>query len=546
MTVIDDDQRSLIAARTTALWAGIRFVVIDLETATPTDGGPRRAVAVAHVICRDGSVRAGSHYLINPGIPIDAKSQSIHHITDDHVAGEASFADLAHVILGAFESHAGEEPIVVAHNVGFDVSVLRTECALAGVELPELRTLDTMRLASHVGVSGRQPKLSELCELLGVINPRPHDAHADAVACAEVAVQLLQHAAAQGIEDFDQLLSAVSGGATTHTVKASTKTRSVTVRPAHVIPDTHLAGHANVLSPRAGVKLISAWRNDVIDCARYRCSHLNERVIEARPTRPAVLDALHSALSDIVDAGDTAGAATVVAALLPHLHHLPAGKGRLGFRTTALNWSKKWSPRLAALGRCSDDDLCPACQDGEPCPLDLVGDHLAQWALGDPDRYARGFFEMSGKEAGTGVYTSWLAARHDPGVADAAVQLCVAYWRSVGQHARGDSVAELAWKAGCRHPDVADSYAGQLAAPGREANFAAGINICTTTFKVRDSSTHEGWRRLQSRQAQLEGRRRRLEFKPSGKTDEDGNQIPVRIHHPTQPHRTRPARFLSG
>ncbi len=390
MTVIDDDQRSLVAARTTALWAGIRLVVIDLETATPKDGGPRRAVAVAHVICRDGSVRAGSHYLINPGIPIDAKSQSIHHITDDHVAGEASFADLAHVILGAFESHAGEEPIVVAHNVGFDVGVLRTECALAGVELPELRTLDTMRLAPHVGVSGRQPKLSELCELLGVINLRPHDAHADAVACAEVAVKLLQHAAVQGIDDFDQLHKAVPG-ATTHTVKASTRSRA-SDRPAAAVPDAHLAGHASVLSPRAGTKMIAAWKNEVADCARYRCSHLNERVIEARPDRPAVLAAVQAALSDTVATGDTAGAATIVAALLPHLRHLPAGKDRLGFRSTALNWSKKWSPRLAALGRCSNDDLCPACQDGEACPLDLVAEHVAQVALGDPDRYARGFF----------------------------------------------------------------------------------------------------------------------------------------------------------
>ena len=114
--------------------------------------------------------------------------------------------------------------------------------------------------------------------------------------------------------------------------------------------------------------MIAAWKNEVADCARYRCSHLNERVIEARPDRPAVLAAVQAALSDTVATGDTAGAATIVAALLPHLRHLPAGKDRLGFRSTALNWSKKWSPRLAALGRCSNDDLCPACQDGEACP----------------------------------------------------------------------------------------------------------------------------------------------------------------------------------
>ena len=81
---------------------------------------------------------------------------------------------------------------------------------------------------------------------------------------------------------------------------------------------------------------------------------------------------------------------------------------------------------------------------------------------------------------------------------------------------------------------------------GFSGRLAAAVKICTMAFGVREGSTHEGWQRLQSRQAQLDGRRRRLEFQPSGKTGEDGNPIPVRIHHPAQPKRTRPARFVQS
>jgi hypothetical protein len=46
---------------------------------------------------------------------------------------------------------------------------------------------------------------------------------------------------------------------------------------------------------------------------------------------------------------------------------------------------------------------------------------IAAIALGDPARYADGFFETTGREAGTGAYTSWLAKGFDPRIGAAAV-----------------------------------------------------------------------------------------------------------------------------
>ncbi|CAB4947225.1 MAG: hypothetical protein F2842_06165 [Actinobacteria bacterium] len=265
----------------------------------------------------------------------------------------------------------------------------------------------------------------------------------------------------------------------------------------------------------------------------------------ARPQPATLLAHLEQVLNERCAAADTAGTATVLAAVVPLLEHLPPKKGRLGLCNSTLAWSKVWAPKLAPLGRCDPKDPCPACRRLEPCPLDTWFDAVATVALGDPDRYARGFFETTGREAGTGAYTSWLAAGVEQRVADAALWCCVTYWRHVGQDVRARQLIDLAWEAGCRHPDIADAYAGQLAAAGRLSALEAGTAVCDAAFATRHGSSHEGWTRLASRRNQLAGRADRLRIRPSGKFDEDGNPIPVRRHHPATPRRTRQHRCIT-
>lgn len=84
-----------------------------------------------------------------------------------------------------------------------------------------------------------------------------------------------------------------------------------------------------------------------------------------------VLDELHAGLDASECAGDIAGTATVLGAPLPLLIQLtPRSTRRLGQRRAAFDWHDSWEPRPAMLGRCADTDPCPACRDGEPCPLD--------------------------------------------------------------------------------------------------------------------------------------------------------------------------------
>ena len=536
---------SLHAANLAALWAGIRLVVIDTETTRTPGGGPLRAVAVARVTCRAGTIRSTWNTLINPGVPIDSFSQSKHGITDDHVEGEPDFSAVAPVLLPSFDPVAGERVIVVAHNVGFDISVLRHELDLAGLATPDLPTLDTMRLAPIVGATGPRPSLALLCETLGIINVRPHDAHADAVACAEAAIGLLNLAAQTGHRDFDQLLAAAGRGATTLTVKASKRggTPSDTKPAAPALPAQHTAGHTKVLSRRAGARMLADWRQQLTDCGKLRCSHTVERVTAAQASADVVLKQAHAVLADLVAAGDVAGTATILAAVIELLGEPATGSRNVKHRNAALRWAKQWSPLLTPLGRCDEHDMCPDCRTGATCPLDAWPDHIGALALGDPDNYAHGYFEMNGVEAGTGAYTTWLRKGTDQRVADSALHIAAIHWRNIGQPKRAAKVVQLAWVAGCRHPDVVDAHAAAVAAAGHQADYTAALALCDETLTLAGGSTHESWRRLRSRRAQIAGRARRLEQKNATTQDEDGNPIPVRQHHPDTPRRTRTPRF---
>ena len=530
-------------AAITALWGGLRVVVIDLETTSTQDGGPQRAVSVAAVTCRLGTVRGKWQTLVNPEIPVAPGSRRIHGITDEHLIGEPVFSEVATTIQALLTENDGERLVLAAHNIPFDVSVLRHEFQRLGLDLPDIQTIDTMGpLAGLVGVRPADRSLRGLLGALDLTNSREHDALADATACAEAVVELLNRAATQGHTDFEELLATISNGSSTHGITAGI-TLDDSATQTVLLPQEHVSSHTSVLSRRAGAKMLEAWQGQVRECAKLRCRHLDDRVQAALPEPNVLRLDLEAVLDECCENNDTAGAATVLHALVPLLEHLPARNIRLGKRTAILEWAAEWSEKLNAVGRCSGKDLCPKCRSLEPCALDTWFEPLAELALGDSENI-RGFFQTTGRAAGTGTYTTWIAKGVDHRLADATMQVCVRYWRSVGQDVRAQQLVSLAWKAGCRHPDLADDYAGQIAAAGRAADLAAGVAVCDDALLVRDGSTHEGWTRVLSRRNQLQGRVERAQVRYTDRLDEDGNPIPLRRHHPQTPRRTTRTRFV--
>lgn len=527
-----------------ALWGGVRVVVIDLETTASPGGGTDRALQFAAVTCRAGSVRGKWSTLINPGVPVSRASRSVHGIDDQHLVGEPMFADVASLIVPLFEQADDERLVIAGHYVGYDVAVLRSELRHVGIVLPEAAVIDTAgRLGALVGVRPGGKSLAALTAELGIVNARPHDALSDATACADALIELLDRAAELGHTDFDALLGEVSGGVTTHTIRGRARTGTRERPEAPVLPPEHMEGHTLVLSRRAGVRLFSTWRAQAAECAELRCRHLDALVAAAAAPSEKVLAELRSIVDELAAVGDTAGTATVVGAMVQLFDHLPETKGRLGFRNGALKWAAALGETLVALDRCTGMDLCPSCRERLPCPLDAWCEALAARALGDPERYAAGFFETKGREAGTGAYSTWINTGTDRRVADAGVALCVQHWDNAGQPVRAGQVASRAVSAGCAHPAVAERQAVDIAAAGRAADLDAAVAVCDAALATRDGSTLEAWASLDTRRSLLAGRAHRVAFRHSGTYDEDGNPIPVRRHHPDTPRRTRRPRF---
>ncbi|MCA1971925.1 MAG: 3'-5' exonuclease, partial [Caenispirillum sp.] len=107
-------------------------------------------------------------------------------ITDDLARGAPPFPDvwpaLEPLLRGA---------VLVGHNIGFDLALLRRECSLAGLPPPAPPTLDTLLLAGLLFPDMTDLSLEALGERLGVDIHGRHTALGDALVTAELYVRLL-------------------------------------------------------------------------------------------------------------------------------------------------------------------------------------------------------------------------------------------------------------------------------------------------------------------------------------------------------------------
>lgn len=140
----DDEDAALLATPVDA----VATAVLDLETTGLSAASGDRVCELAVYRWRlDGAgKRKTLRALIDPGLPMPAEAQAIHHISDADLRGAPSFAEklpeLTRMLNGA---------IIVAHNARFDVGFLRAECHRLGLEPPHLGpVLCTLDLARNV------------------------------------------------------------------------------------------------------------------------------------------------------------------------------------------------------------------------------------------------------------------------------------------------------------------------------------------------------------------------------------------------------------
>lgn len=172
-------------------------VVLDTET-TGLDPTRARIVQIGAVAIREGRMVADERFdrLIDPGTPIPPASTAIHGIDDVAVAGKGGFP----AAFDDFETFRRGR-LVIGHNLGFDLAVLKRECRLAGRTFAPPPSLDTRLLGEVCFPSLPDQTLEVLSERLGLALDRSqrHDAVADAIAAGALFVALVPPLKDRGI-----------------------------------------------------------------------------------------------------------------------------------------------------------------------------------------------------------------------------------------------------------------------------------------------------------------------------------------------------------
>lgn len=174
------------------------FVAIDFETANAQRGSP---CALGVVTVAEGKIVDRKKWLMRPPSSVDyfePYNMYVHGITPQMVASKPRFGDLLNDIVEVIDGR-----MVVAHNAGFDLSVLRHACEESGLNFPNLSFLCTLVL-SRTMLDIETHSLPRVAQELGIRFTGHHDPLADAECTARVLIYLAEMV---GATDIETLLS---------------------------------------------------------------------------------------------------------------------------------------------------------------------------------------------------------------------------------------------------------------------------------------------------------------------------------------------------
>jgi DNA polymerase III subunit epsilon len=140
----------------------VPIVYLDVETTGLHPDLGDRVVEIGALRCEGGEVLDAMQQLVNPQRYIGRGALAVHGITADMVADAPTFAQVATHVLGLLSG-----AIFVGHNAPFDLGFLAQELALAGISMPPMIALCTLRLSRRFH---RLPShsLANVTEALGI------------------------------------------------------------------------------------------------------------------------------------------------------------------------------------------------------------------------------------------------------------------------------------------------------------------------------------------------------------------------------------------
>lgn len=184
------------------------FTAIDFETANSSNAS---ACSVGLIKVRDGRVVDRAGWLIRPPAGHDKFTEwnvRIHGIMAADVVDAALWTEQLPALL-AF----ADGDLMVAHNAGFDMGVIKAACSATYVPIPEIGYVCSLQVARRTYTLDSY-RLPSAARAAGFEDFPHHDAVADAEACAAIMI----HAADRwGVSDLHGLAEA-AGVRVTRTV----------------------------------------------------------------------------------------------------------------------------------------------------------------------------------------------------------------------------------------------------------------------------------------------------------------------------------------
>lgn len=179
------------------------FITIDFETATSQRDSP---CEIGLTFVEDGQIRETKSWLIKPMYEkFNYFNILIHGIRPEHVADKPEFDELWNEIQPLIENK-----FLIAHNAGFDISVLRRTLEAYQVPFPTLKYACSYMFSKKVWQGLPAYDLKTLCKVNN-IDLKHHRAGSDSYATAELALKAFEIAGVNSIDEFPEKLKTAVG-----------------------------------------------------------------------------------------------------------------------------------------------------------------------------------------------------------------------------------------------------------------------------------------------------------------------------------------------
>lgn len=165
-----------------------RVVVFDTETTGCAAHDEICQIAAAEYV--DGALTRTLNLYVCPTCEMNPWAESVHGLSLDFLNEKGLAPEEA---MRQFFDFLGNDVLLVAHNINFDLRMLRQECAKFDLAFaPQgVETCDTLALSKYLCPAFKCHALAFLIEALHIDGVNSHDALDDALACAGVLFRLI-------------------------------------------------------------------------------------------------------------------------------------------------------------------------------------------------------------------------------------------------------------------------------------------------------------------------------------------------------------------